>query len=125
MHKVDDPDCYSILDMLDTYRYSPSNYEFLLEYYDAGYSAYDIFTQTSNPCTTTAATGYTQIRTGISNSYRTGLARSSSTNDCFLDMSNTNGSWWTAVGIFKHHEGGIPGPEPSVIHDCALWLRIA
>lgn len=115
-------DTYSILDKLDDLRYSNSNYEFILEYPTESVRAYNWFVQTSNPTKSTTITGYYHIWLNMISNNWGGLARSTSSNSCFIDGSPNANTYFYAIGCYNAWQNGIPA-ETGAVQTVNLWLR--
>jgi hypothetical protein len=78
------------------------------------------WTQTSNPATTSTATGF-QLLSGTANKLTDGLANEG-THGCF-DIAGSN--WWCCCGAYSQYQSGVPGFGGTVTSGSIdLYIRI-
>lgn len=78
------------------------------------------WTQTSNPATTSTATGF-QLLSGTANKLTDGLANEG-THGCF-DIAGSN--WWCCCGAYSQYQSGVPGFGGTVTSGSLdLYIRI-
>lgn len=131
---VDDVDKYSILGQLEKFRTNTSQpFEFLLEY-DEITGKYNRWQQTANPVTTSVADGAATTSVGYSTNFTGshidwtgcswgGLTRSSRSS-VFIDGAVANNGWWYAIAPTTAYNGGIPGPNSTVVKQGVhLWVK--
>ncbi|MBR3003212.1 MAG: InlB B-repeat-containing protein [Clostridia bacterium] len=117
-------DKYSVLGNIAKYKNS-SKWEFMLQYPDVSTTQYNRWTQTVNPTTSSTNVGYTAVHIDWAEKDWAGIAKSASTSSTFIDGSPGNSSlWWYAIGAYARHQGGIPGPNSSIVGTTNLWARI-
>ena len=116
-------DKYSIL---SEWEHFLRNDKFTLKLYYPGNDVTNIWSQTSNPVTTTSThagvSNYTAISIDSTSSGWGGLERSST--NTFLDGSVGTTTWWWAIGSKNNYDTGnynYPGPG-SVTEECELWI---
>lgn len=104
--KCNEPNLYSrlyLLESLDSLFNIDGKYEFLsvapIEYPGIVFR----WTQTNNPYTTTAVTGFVSLE----NSVYAGICKRTSNNACLAQTST--GNWWMAFGVYVAYQGGLPG----------------
>lgn len=104
-----DTDLYSSLILLKNadWMKNLSEYEFLAfeKLTSSGTEAQVRWKQTSNPATTSSATGF-QLVSGTAQYLTAGLANAG-THGCF-DVDDAN-KWWCCCGCYEAYQGGIPG----------------
>jgi len=115
-------DKYSVLGNIANYKNS-SNWEFMLQYPDLSSTAYNRWTQTSNPVTTyDSITGYSGVHIDWSSNYWGGLALTSS-GVALLDGSPGTSSWFYGIGAGEKFYNGVPSYSPAT-SNVNLWARI-
>lgn len=98
-------------------------YEFILEY--PSLNNYNRWKQRSNPVLTyDCVANYIPIHIPWMDNYWGGISRNnfslSSTTDTFLSGGQNTGNWWYAICSFQGYQGGIPGPNSTVI---TTWTK--
>ena len=115
-------DKYSVLGNMENYKNSDT-WEYLLQYPDVSLTAYNRWSQTSNPVTTNnSITGYNPISISWTGNGWGGIALG--TSYAFIDGSPGNSNWWYAIGAKNGYQGGIPGPNSIIASTVNLWSRI-
>ena len=115
-----DSELFSILKYIANF-YKDDKYEFLAEEYniDGGEVSFvRRWSQTSNPFTSTSASGYVNISNGAG-----ALYKYTGTETIIIIKSG----WWGATGALSAYNGGIPGYNCSSINKGTLdlWIRIS
>lgn len=119
---------YSILNTLEHFR-RDGKLEFKIAW--NGYSQTNIWTQTSNP-TTSSISGYSPISIDVTGDYWGGLEKTNATNYTFIDGSVNHGYWFYSIGSkvsWGNDYAGIPvsrdiAPTDSYgVDNVNLWVR--
>eukprot|EP00439_Symbiodinium_sp_Y106_P063608 s3223_g9.t2 len=86
--------------------------------------ACQVWTQTTNPVTTTdgSVDGYAVINVSYTGRFWGGLHYNG--NNALLDGSSRGNSnnWWYSIGAFNEYQGGFPGPDGNVVSQVELWV---
>lgn len=102
----------------DIFKDSLGYYEFILEYPEL--NNYQRWKQTSNPVTTyDAVSNYTPIHISWTKDNWGGMARQNSSintkTSCLLSGGIGTANWWYALCSYANYQGGIPGPNSTVV----------
>ena len=112
---------FSHLGKLDMFKYK-NRFEFLLEYGNT--TGCNIFSQKSNPAKESTVRDYVPKNVSFSYNFN-GLARSADVNWTFIDANPGGvGNWWHAIGTYQPYNNGIPGPDPKIVDEVDLWVKV-
>ena len=120
---------YSIINQIGSFLKSNGTYEFYMYIFTDGAggsgatSAYNHWTQTSNPYTTGGdAQGYVSIYRGWNSENQSGLRQSGSPNNTYMDVESASGNWWGAVGVYNAVWGGGFPEDGGTRTWIQLWM---